>query len=148
MLHYAVSAFSAAPREAIWALLVDAESWPRWSSLGDLDRERSADLDPAGRDQVGAVRAFRKGKNVSREQITELQEPALFAYEAEFLPIIRDYRARVELKPTDGGTLIHWQGQYTTSWWSRWFAQRFLQRLVQRLADDLAAHAGQQNSRT
>ncbi|MGM1058578.1 hypothetical protein [Saccharothrix sp. Mg75] len=32
-------------------------------------------------------------ENVSREQITELREPALSAYEAEFLPITRDYRA-------------------------------------------------------
>ncbi|SDG49185.1 Carbon monoxide dehydrogenase subunit G [Lentzea fradiae] len=141
MLHYDISAFSPAPREAVWALLVDSESWPRWSSLGELDRRHSANLDPAGRDGVGAVRAFRKGKNVSQERITELREPALFAYEAEFLPIIRDYRARVELEPADGGTLIRWRGRYTTSWWSRWFTQRFLRRLVQGLADDLAAHA-------
>ena len=143
MLRYAVSAVSAAPREAIWALLVDAESWPRWSALDALDRDRSADLDPAGHDRVGAVRAFRKNGRVSSERITELQEPSLFAYEAEFNPVIRHYRARIELEPTAGGTLVRWQGQYATSWWLRWYTRRYLQGLMQGMVDDLASHAGE-----
>lgn len=144
MLHYDVSAVSTAPPEAIWALLVDAESWPRWSALDAVDPELSVDLDPAGRDRVGAVRAFRKSGRVSSERITQLQEPTLFAYEAKFSPVIRDYQARIELEPIAEGTLIRWRGQYTTFWWLRWFTRRYLQGLIREMASGLAAHAGNQ----
>jgi hypothetical protein len=62
---YDVRTRSEAPATVIWALLLDAATWPVWSCVDNLEREQSIGLDPDGRDIVGAVRAFRSGRMVS-----------------------------------------------------------------------------------
>ncbi|MFD9818453.1 SRPBCC family protein [Streptomyces violascens] len=91
--------------------MVDAASWPLWSKVDSLDTERSTGLDPGGDDGVGAVRAFRTGRRVTGERLTEKVEQRLLAYEDAFNPSMRNYHARIELAPTsDSGTVIHWYG--------------------------------------
>lgn len=142
MPEYDVTVSTTAPPAVVWKLLLDAESWPTWSAVDALDRERSVDLDPGGRDGVGAVRAFRTGRTVTGERLTELREERLFAYEDAFNPVLRDYRARIELDADPaGGTRIRWRGEYATSWPASWYLPRYLRRFMLKMARGLAAHA-------
>jgi uncharacterized protein YndB with AHSA1/START domain len=141
--HYRVSATTSAPAHTVWRLLVDGRSWPRWASgLDELVEERSSGLDPDGHDDVGAVRAYRTGRVVTGERITELVRDRRLAYESAFNFSMKDYRAVVELEPTAaGGTVVHWSGTWRTRPGIGWVVPFVLPRVMQRMADDLAAHA-------
>ncbi|MFF0739238.1 SRPBCC family protein [Streptomyces sp. NPDC004111] len=139
---YDVTVTTSAPPEAVWKLLVDAASWPRWSKVDSLDTARSIGLDPGGDDEVGAVRAFRTGRTVTGERLTEKVAPRLLAYEDAFNSSMRDYRARIELRPaTGGGTVVHWHGSYEMGRLMGWFMPRYLQKFMQGMAEGLARHA-------
>ncbi|MEV6825276.1 SRPBCC family protein [Amycolatopsis sp. NPDC051102] len=139
-LSYDVTADSAAPPAVLWALLLDPHSWPAWSRVDALDTGRSAGLSADGRDAVGAVRAFRTGKVVTKERITALEPERRFAYEGAENPQLRDYRAEVELTALPGGgTRIRWHGSYSARWGMRWFLRWYLRRFMQAMADGLAA---------
>jgi hypothetical protein len=139
---YDVTARSKAPVTVIWALLLDAATWPVWSCVDSLVRERSVGLDPDGHDSVGAVRAFRGGRTVTGERITTLEHERRLSYEDAFNPIMRDYQADIEIEPaSDGGTSIHWHGTYSTRWGMGWLMGPYLQRYMQRMANGLASHA-------
>ncbi|HEY2063221.1 MAG TPA: SRPBCC family protein [Amycolatopsis sp.] len=142
MLSYSAHATSAAPPAAVWRLLLDARTWPAWSAVDGLDLQRSSGLDPDGRDPVGAVRAFRTGKIVTGERLTGLVEEKQLIYEDAFNKAIHDYRAVIDLTPTDhGGTAIHWHGTYSTGPLMRLVMGRVMSRVMQRMADGLAAYA-------
>ncbi|MFD9863269.1 SRPBCC family protein [Streptomyces alboflavus] len=145
MHKYDVTVTSAAPPEVVWRLLVDARTWPEWSKVDSLDTERSAGLDPFGDDGVGAVRAFRTGRTVTGERITEKVEHRLLAYEDAFNTPIHNLSARIELEPTaSSGTVIHWHGTYETNWLMGLIMPRYLQKFMQGMADGLARHAERQ----
>jgi len=138
---YDVTATSKASVTVIWALLLDAATWPTWSCVDSLVHERSAGLDPDGRDSVGTVRAFRSGRTVTGERITRLEDERRLSYEDAFNPVMRDYQADIEIKPTaDGGTSVHWHGVYSTRWGMGWLMGPYLQRYMQRMADGLVSH--------
>jgi hypothetical protein len=141
--HYRVSATSSAPVGTVWGLLIDARSWPRWSSgLDELVQERSSGLDPEGHDGVGAVRAFRTGRVVTGERLTELAQGRRMSYEDAFNFAMKDYRAVIELEPTPaGGTTITWYGTWRMRPGIGWTMPFVLPRVMQRMADDLAHHA-------
>ncbi|MGW7079984.1 SRPBCC family protein [Streptomyces sp. NPDC054866] len=142
MPKYEVTVTTGAPPEVVWKLLVDAASWPLWSKVDSLDTTRSVDLDLGGDDGVGAVRAFRTGRTVTGERLTEKVEPRLLAYEGAFNASMRNYRARIELQPTaSSGTVIHWSGEYETSGLLRWVMPRYLQKFMQGMAEGLARYA-------
>ncbi|MEV5576418.1 SRPBCC family protein [Spirillospora sp. NPDC052269] len=142
MHKYDVTVTSAASPETVWKLLVDAASWPLWSKVDSLDTTRSEGLDPDGDDKVGAVRAFRTGRAITGERLTEKVEPRLLGYEDAFISSMSNYRARIELEPTStSGTVIHWHGEYETTWLLRWFMPRYLQKFMQDMAEGLARHA-------
>ncbi|SDE03388.1 SRPBCC family protein [Glycomyces harbinensis] len=150
MPQYRVRATAAASPEIVWALLVDGRSWPRWSSgLDELVEERSSGLDPNGSDGVGAVRAFRTGRVVTGERLTELVPVRRFGYTDEFNLAMKEYRAVIELRPADeGGTLIDWSGTWRSKPGLGWITPLILPKTMQRMADDLAAHAAEtQHSR-
>ncbi|WP_029892476.1 SRPBCC family protein [Nocardia brasiliensis] len=139
---YDATATAAAPPAVVWALLIDARTWPVWSTVDSLEVERSRGLDRDGRDPVGAVRAFRTGRVVTGERLTGLIEEQQLTYEDAFNPALRDYRAVIDLTGTPGGhTTIHWHGTYTPRWGMGWLMKRTMQRVMQQMADGLAAHA-------
>ncbi|MGI5128772.1 SRPBCC family protein [Pseudonocardia sp. CA-107938] len=144
MPRYHVSSTSSAPVEVVWGLLVDGRSWPRWASgLDELVQERSSGLGAQGGDGVGAVRAFRTGRVVTGERLTELVEQRRLSYEDAFNHAMKDYRAVVELEPTPtGGTVIDWRGTWRMVPGIGWILPFVLPRVMQRMADDLAAYAG------
>lgn len=142
MQKYDVRATSKAPAAVVWRLLLDARSWPDWSTIDSLDLERSSGLGPDGRDTVGTVRAFRTGRTVTGERLTSIDEEKRLTYEDAFHPAISDYRAVVELTATpEGGTHIHWHGTFSTHWATGWLVGRTMRGVMQRMANRLASHA-------
>ncbi|GAA2628397.1 SRPBCC family protein [Streptomyces axinellae] len=147
MRTYDVTATSTAPPAVVWSLLLDARTWPEWSTVDSLDTERSSGLDPEGRDPVGAVRAFRTGRTVTGERLTGLVEEKQLTYEDAFNPYLHDYRAVIDLAPTNaGGTDIHWHGTFATRWGMGPLMERTLRDVMQRMADGLAAHAAERSA--
>ncbi|CAM4476200.1 SRPBCC family protein [Nocardia ninae] len=142
MQSYDATATSAASPAIVWRLLLDARTWPVWSTVDALVPERSSGLDPNGRDGVGAVRAFRTGRTVTGERLTGLVEEKQLTYEDAFNWSLRNYQAVIDLVPAaDGGTIIHWYGTYSARWGTGWLLQRVMRRVMQQMADGLAAHA-------
>jgi hypothetical protein len=144
MQSYDVTAESTAPPSDVWALLLDARSWPLWTPIDALETEQSTSLSADGRDGVGAVRAFRTGKVVSKERITALEPERRFAYEGVENPQLRDYQAAIELAELPGGgTRIRWHGTFSARWGIRWFMRWYLRRFMGTMATGLAEHAAE-----
>jgi uncharacterized protein YndB with AHSA1/START domain len=133
---------SQARPEDVWALLVDARSWPRWGTVDELVLERSTNISSDGKDGVGAVRAFRTGRVVTSERIVELHPYQLFAYEDAENPYLSNYRAEVRLVPTAaGGTWIRWHGTYEVAFGMHLFMRPLMKRTLRRMAEGLARTA-------
>lgn len=142
MQSYDVIAESAAQPATVWTLLLDPHSWPEWAPLDALEPALSQGLSPAGRDGVGAIRAFRTGKVVTKERVTALDPVRRFAYEGVENPQMADYRAAIELQEIPGGgTRIRWHGTYLARRGMRWFFQWYLRRFMQAMANGLAEYA-------
>ncbi|MFI0960612.1 SRPBCC family protein [Streptomyces sp. NPDC021080] len=139
---YDVTAESEAPASAVWSLLLDAHSWPRWGTVDALVQDRSENLSPNGRDEVGAVRAFRTGEVVTSERITQLRPCELFAYEDSDNPFMENYRARVTLEEKGaGGVRIRWRGDYDATPDVHPLLAPELTRIMQRMVTGLAEAA-------
>ncbi|MFD0813076.1 SRPBCC family protein [Amycolatopsis umgeniensis] len=140
MRSYDVIAESAASPARLWALLLNARSWPDWSRVDALEAAASQGLSADGRDGVGAIRAFRTGKMVTKERITALEPESRFAYEGVENPTMADYQAVVELLETPGGgTRIRWRGTYRARRGGAWFLEWYLRRFMRDMAAGLAA---------
>ena len=113
---------SAAPIEAVWAVVSDHAGWSTWTSLPRSVLRREGDDD---RDGVGAVREFPVGGWTTVEEVTAFQPPDLLAYRlVTGLPGVRRYEATVRLAPHGSGTRIEWSGELeawpgtaTALWW-------------------------------
>jgi hypothetical protein len=137
-----VTADSAAEPEAIYALLVDGSSWPSWSRFDSFELE--APGEGGGDASLGAIRVFRLGRWVtSREEIAELVPGRRYSYlYLSGLPVL-DYRADVDLEPTDGGTRILWRSSFRpkypgTGWAYRLMVIRFIRDTATRVAQAAA----------
>ncbi len=137
--HIDIQVHSCAEATAVYALLRDGASWPRWTPIGSFQLERAGEREPEG---VGAIRIFRMGKVTGRDQVAELILDRRFSYlHLSGLPV-RDYRADVDLEPSGEGTRIRWRISFTpkvpgTGWLWRWAIERF----VKQSARGLAAYA-------
>src|SRR4051794_26607324 len=108
--HIDVRVASAAPPEAVWALLADATTWPAWSDFASAEIERPGVDAPQG---VGSRRRFTYGRTRTYEEIVAFDPPRHVAYTLLSGLPLRDYRGDVTLTPTpDGGTAIRWQSQF------------------------------------
>jgi uncharacterized protein YndB with AHSA1/START domain len=135
-----VRARSAAPPEAVYALLVDGPSWPSWSG------HDSFELAEPGRDggeSLDAVRILRRGRLANRERIVELVPGRRFGYVLLSGLPLSGYRADVDLTPADGGgTDIRWHSTFSAKVpGTGWIYTRALRTFMQRAADRLAARA-------
>lgn len=134
-----VTGVSAAPPATVYDLLVDVDSWPRWSGMETAELERPGDAEPHG---VGSVRALSRGRFRGRDRVVELVPDRRFAYTHEGLPV-RDYRAVVELEPVPDGTRITWRSTFRprypgTGWVWRLGIRRMLEQTVVGLAEHAA----------
>lgn len=142
---FEVSAWSAAPPQAVYDLLRDGATWPRWSPIGSfrLEREGGAGGESGGGgESVGAIRVFKTSLVTSREELVLLEPGRAFSYTALSGMPIHSHRADVKLTERDGGTAITWREDFVVKWFaSAWFTGRALRGFVQRCADGLAVHA-------
>lgn len=108
---FTVTATSAAPREAVFALLADAASWSRWAGPLILRSwwEREGEPPPGG---VGAIRRLGWGRASSREEIVAYDRPHHLAYVLLDTFPVRGYRGDVDLLPHGTGTLITWSARF------------------------------------
>ncbi len=138
-VRFSVEARSAAGPPAIYALLCDGSTWPRWTPFRTFELEREGE---AGGESKGAIRVFTSGRTRNREALTELSQDRLLGYRSLSGLPVRNHRASVHLAPGADGTLITWHEQFeTTIPGSAWYLTRALRRFVQACADGLAANA-------
>ena len=132
-------AWSAADPHTVYALLADGTTWPTWSGIGSFVLREPGDGVPEG---LGALRAFQTGRTTSVERVVAADPGRRFSYTLVDGMPLRDYRADVELTPTDGGTSIRWHstffpGRPGTGRLYRLVLGRFIRATVR----GLAAHA-------
>jgi hypothetical protein len=134
MLEIDVEASSSAPPEALWALLAEAGSWPRWADFDGAEVE--------GGEGQGEIRLLLRGRVRNRERVTVFEPPHRFGYESLSGLPIRDYQALVTLTPTDTGTHIRWRSTYRPKVpGTGWLIQRSLRPFVADTAERLARAA-------
>jgi hypothetical protein len=128
---------SPAEAGAVYDLLVDGASWPRWSKFDSFELERPGE--GGGDGSLGAIRVFRMGRRItSREELVELVPGRRYSYAyLSGLPIL-DYRADVDLTPSAAGTTIHWHSTFRpryvgTGWLYRLVLQRFIRDTASRV---------------
>jgi hypothetical protein len=123
----------------VYALLLDGSTWPEWSPIGSFELITPGDGTPEG---VGAVRVFHTGRIHSKERVVIAQPNQAFAYELLSGLAVRDYRAVVTLRPSGGGTLIHWRSTFKAKVpGTGWIYQRQLSAFIGRIVNGLAAWA-------
>ena len=135
--HIEVTKHSAKAPDAVFALLADGNTGPRWSPIESFELERPGDPPPEG---VGAIRVFRRGRTTGRDQIVEIVPGRRFGYVSLSGLPLRDYRALVELAPDGDGTTIRWQASFApkvpgTGWLLERGLRRFLDQCAQGLAE-------------
>jgi len=139
MVQIDVAAVSAAKPDVVYALLADGSTWPTWSPIGSFELERPGPMAPEG---LGAVRVFRTGRTVSREELVELVPGRRLSYRLLSGLPLRGYRADVDLTPAGTGTTIRWHSTFRPRVpGTGWLYRLVLGRFIQRCADGLAAHA-------
>jgi Polyketide cyclase / dehydrase and lipid transport len=90
----------------VYALLRDGSTWPEWSGIDSFKLEKEGAGEPEG---VGAVRIFRRGRVVGRDEVLGFTPDSAFSYaHIKGLPV-RGYRGDVVLRKQDGGTEINWR---------------------------------------
>jgi hypothetical protein len=125
--------------EAVYRLLIDGPSWPRWSPLESVELEREGDPPPEG---VGAIRVNKMGRTTGRDQILELVPNRTFKYASLSGLPTRDYVGQVDLEPVAGGTAIHWHSSFRAKVPGMgWVLERGIARFLERCATGLAEHA-------
>lgn len=136
-----VEASSHAPRERVFALLLDGSSWTRWSPIEEVIHERDGDPPPEG---VGAIRRYRRGRTVGRDETVEVQPGRRFAYRSLSGLPVRDYRGAVDLQDGgDGGTRIVWSASFEPRFpGTGALLERGIRRFLWGCAEGLAGYAG------
>jgi hypothetical protein len=103
------SKWSSAQPQEIYALLRNSATYPAWSMIDSFES-----LQP-GRDDlhgIGAIRFFRTGRFVMKEEITNLVPDALVSYVLRSGFPLLDYHSDTALIEQGGGTLIRWTSSF------------------------------------
>jgi hypothetical protein len=143
-VHAGATASSRADPAAVFSLLKNSDTWPRWSMFDSAVLERAGNDEPHG---VGAIRIFSTRVSRAREQVTELISDQRLSYVLLSGLPLRNYQADVRLTPSgDGGTLIDWTASFQCRHGTGWFWRIFMNRILSRLAMQLAAAAEKSDS--
>jgi hypothetical protein len=132
------TATSRANPSAVFALLKDSGSWPRWSMFRSAELERPGKDEPYG---VGAIRVFSTEVTRSRELVTEMIPDQKLGYELLSGMPLRNYRADVRVISAGEGTLITWASSFQCAFGTGWFWRRFMNGVLSKMARQLAAAA-------
>ena len=109
MVHIAASATTTASAESVWALVADAAGYRNWTPMDETSLERPGSVEPDG---VGALRRFRTGRTVSREEVVAFEAPRHLGYVLVSGLPLKDYRADVTISPRANGTSITWESRF------------------------------------
>jgi len=140
MITVRAEADSTAPIDAVWATLIDTRSWPDWAPQEEAWLDREGSPDPEG---VGAVRRFRTGRWMVREEVVAFEPPHDFSYRLLSGLPMRDYLATVCLDERAGGTHIIWQATFRPAYPGTGpLLRRRMRRLFEVITGALARHAG------
>jgi uncharacterized protein YndB with AHSA1/START domain len=136
-LHVEAEQIAAAAPEAVWALVSDATTYPRWGPWSEAAYRSPGDASPRGLGAVYWLRsAHRYGltRPVSTEKIIDLDEGRHLAYTVIRGIPVRNYRADITLTPAADGTHVRWAAS-----WDNTLAGRLVHRSLRRLYPDLVA---------
>ncbi|WP_185007157.1 SRPBCC family protein [Streptomyces sp. AK010] len=106
------TSYSSAPSALVYAALLDAESWPSWTSYYEVQWELPAGVErPARIDDLRTIRS-RLGRVCCRERIVELVPNQRLSYEQD-AGLFASHRGSVDLdRAPHGGTNITWSATY------------------------------------
>jgi uncharacterized protein YndB with AHSA1/START domain len=130
-----------APPERVFEVLADVERWPDWTFPDEAGRERDGSPEPDGR---GAIRRFRTGRRLTREEVVTFERPSAFSYVLLEGIAVRNYRGDVTIEPDgDGGSVVRWHSTFDPKVpGTGWLWRSGFRRLLRRIVADLAAAAG------
>lgn len=121
----------------VWRWLDDSASWPDWTPIDAHALER-----PRGEDGLGERRRFTTGRVTVHEEIVERIPERRLAYVLRSGLAVRDYRAEIDLEPTqDGGTAIRWHTTFRPKVpLTGWLYRSALEKATRQFVDGLVAH--------
>jgi uncharacterized protein YndB with AHSA1/START domain len=122
---------------AVWALVSDATTYPRWGPWREAGYRRPGDASPRGPGAVYWLRSSRRyglRYPVTVERILEAEEGRRLVYTVIGGIPVRNYRGQVILEPADGGTRIRWSGS-----WDRTILGRLVYRSLSTLYPQVVA---------
>ena len=137
-IHVGGHANSRATPAAVFALLKDSSSWPRWSMFISSGIERPGDEDPEG---VGAIRTFATRVSRTRELVTKLVPDRQLSYQLLSGFPFHNYHADVVLTPSGDGTRIDWTATFRCRYGTGWFWRAFMNKVLSDMAGQLAVAA-------
>jgi len=130
---------SRATPAAVFSLLKNSDTWPRWSLFNSFELERAENGECFG---VGAIRTFSTRVSKTTEQVTELIPDQKLSYVLLSGLPLRNYQAVVQLSsPESGVTLVNWTASFQCRCGTGWFWRISLNLILSRVAMQLAAAA-------
>jgi hypothetical protein len=139
--HVHVTATSAAPPSAVFALLADIRTWSEWGAWVSAELEAPA---PDGSGGVGAIRRLTSrtlGQTIiSRERVEEVVPDRRIVYALLSGLPLEGYRGVIELEPAGSGTQITWSSSfdpkiYGTGWLYQAILRKFIAQTASAVAD-------------
>ncbi|MFF1570600.1 SRPBCC family protein [Streptomyces sp. NPDC058293] len=129
---------SSAPAAVVYTALLDAESWPSWTSYHEVEMELPAEVERPVR--VGDLRTVRSRlRRVScQERIVELVPDQRFGYEQAAGPLASHQGSVILTRAPHGGTEITWSATYRHT---LPLLDTLRKRRLQILVHDLASYA-------
>jgi hypothetical protein len=138
-----VKVSSEASPAAVYAALRDGSTWPEWTTIDSFDLERPGELTDDGTPEgLGAIRIWHTGRHTLREETVELVPERRFSYVVLSGLGVKDYRADVDITPTERGCDIHWHSAFDAK--VPGFGgiyRRALQKATERFVAGLVAYA-------
>jgi hypothetical protein len=135
---FAAQARSSASPEVVFGILADATGWKDWAGwfIRESFWEREGTPPPGG---VGAIKRLGAKPVYSREETVDFDPPKHYAYRILSGQPVKNYRADIDLTPSDGGTHITWASRFEpsipgTGPFMRWYLGRIVGGLTRRLA--------------